>query len=168
MSKWASLMMARLWWLVDRVRGFLKLLHLWSVAGLQWSVSIKGGTGGNHWEQSLYALIQQTSYCRQSVKFFCLGLNIHRPVRVPVLTPVHCREHQQWACEYQNWTKEQWRKVAWSDEVPFLLHQMDGHHLSREYLPPCTMGGRKASRGRVMFWGLFCWETKSNGKSAAI
>lgn len=51
----------------------VKLLHLWSVAGLQWSVSIKGGTGVNHWEQSLYALIQQTSYCRQSVKFFLFG-----------------------------------------------------------------------------------------------
>lgn len=91
-----------------------------------------------------------------------------RPIRVPMLTPVHCRERQQWACEYQNWTTKQWRKVAWSDEVPFLLHQIDGHHFSREYLLPCTMGGRKASRGRVMFWGLFCWETKSNGESAAI
>ncbi|KAJ8392703.1 hypothetical protein AAFF_G00071870 [Aldrovandia affinis] len=34
-----------------------------------------------------------------------------RPVRVPMLTPVQCRKRLQWACEHQNWTIEQWKKV---------------------------------------------------------
>ncbi|KAK3566845.1 hypothetical protein QTP86_004548 [Hemibagrus guttatus] len=39
---------------------------------------------------------------------------------------------------------EQWKKVAWSDESRFLLHHM---------------GRRKAGRGSVMLWAMFCWET---------
>ncbi|KAK3516869.1 hypothetical protein QTP70_027070, partial [Hemibagrus guttatus] len=33
---------------------------------------------------------------------------------------------QQCAREHQNWTTEQWKKVAWSDESRFLLHHVDG------------------------------------------
>ena len=58
--------------------------------------------------------------------FLRLGLHSHRPVRVPMLTPVHRWKCQQWAHEHQNWTTEQWEKVVWSDESCFLLHQVDG------------------------------------------
>ena len=52
-----------------------------------------------------------------------MGLHSCRPVRVPTLTCVHCRNRQQWAREHQNWTTEQWKKLAWSDESRFLWHQ---------------------------------------------
>ncbi|XP_062292370.1 uncharacterized protein LOC133996801 [Scomber scombrus] len=39
--------------------------------------------------------------------------NSRTPVRVPMLSPVHRRKRQQWAREHQNWTTEQWKKVAW-------------------------------------------------------
>ena len=40
-----------------------------------------------------------------------MELHSHRPVRVPMLTPVHHRSKcQQWAREHQNWTAEQWKK----------------------------------------------------------
>ena len=29
----------------------------------------------------------------------------------PMLTRVNHQKHQQWACEHQNWTTEQWKKV---------------------------------------------------------
>jgi len=72
-----------------------------------------------------------------------MGLHSRRPVRVPMLTPVHRRKYQPWARELQNWTTEQWKKVAWSDESCFLLHHMDGRvrHLPGEHMAPgCTMG----------------------------
>uniref|UniRef100_A0AAY5JYT4 Cadherin domain-containing protein n=1 Tax=Esox lucius TaxID=8010 RepID=A0AAY5JYT4_ESOLU len=47
-------------------------------------------------------------------------------IMVPRLTPVHCQKLLEWACEHQNWTTEQWKKVACSDESSFLLHHMDG------------------------------------------
>ena len=94
----------------------------------------------------------------------CMGLHSCRPVRVSMLTPVHRRKHQQWAREHQNWTTEQWKKVAWSDESRFLLHHVDGqvcvHHLPGEHMAPgCTMGRRQAGGGSVMLWAMFCWET---------
>ncbi|KAK3531598.1 hypothetical protein QTP70_024987 [Hemibagrus guttatus] len=87
-----------------------------------------------------------------------------RPVRVPMLTPVHHRKHQQWTREHQNWTIEQWKKVDWSDESCFLLHHVDDrvrvHHLPGEHMAPgCTMGRRRAGEGSVMLWAMFCCET---------
>ena len=32
-----------------------------------------------------------------------MGLHSHRPVRGPMLTPVHCRKRQKWARDHQNW-----------------------------------------------------------------
>ena len=92
----------------------------------------------------------------------CMGLHSHRAVRVPILTPNHRWEHQQWAHEHQNWTTEQWKKVVWSDESCFLLHHVDGRvrRLPGEHMAPgCTMGRRQAGGGSVMLWAVFCWET---------
>lgn len=93
-----------------------------------------------------------------------MGLRSRRPVRVPMMTPVHCRKRLQWAREHQNWTTEQWKKVAWSDESRFLLHHVDGRvrvrRLPGEHMAPgCTMGRRRAGGGSVMLWAMFCWET---------
>ncbi len=57
--------------------------------------------------------------------------------------PVHRQKRQQWAREHQNWTTEQWKKVAWSNESCFLLHLVDGrvcvHCLPGEHMAPgCT------------------------------
>ncbi|ROL41521.1 Transposable element Tcb1 transposase [Anabarilius grahami] len=49
-----------------------------------------------------------------------MGLHSRRPVRVPMLTPVHRRKRQQWTREHQNWTTEQWKKVAWSNEFFYI------------------------------------------------
>jgi hypothetical protein len=38
-----------------------------------------------------------------------------------MITPVQHRKHLQWAHEHQNWTMEQWKKAAWSDESQFIL-----------------------------------------------
>ena len=75
------------------------------------------------------------------------GLCSLRPVRVPMMTPVHHRKHLQLAREHQNWTLEQWKKVTWSDESGFLLDHVDGRvrvrHLPGEVMAPgCTVGRR--------------------------
>lgn len=92
-----------------------------------------------------------------------LGLRRCRPLRVPLLAarcpvptaPVH---RFQWAHEHQNWGAEQWKKVAWSGECRFILHDVDGQVCVRrlsggEVEPECTVGGV------VMLWAMFCWET---------
>ncbi len=90
----------------------------------------------------------------------CMGLLSRRPVRVPMLTPVHRRKCQEWAREDQNWTTEQWKKVARSDESRFLLHHLDGRVLSRGTHGTRMHYGKKASRRRQCdAWAMFCWET---------
>ena len=84
-----------------------------------------------------------------------MGLRSRRPVRVPMMIPAHRGKHLQWACERRNWTLEQWKKVAWSDESRFLLDHVDGHvrvcRLPGEVIAPgCTMGRRQAGAGSVM------------------
>ncbi|ROI79367.1 hypothetical protein DPX16_7255 [Anabarilius grahami] len=81
-----------------------------------------------------------------------MGLHSCRPVRVPMLTPVHRRKSQQWAREHQNWTMEQWKKVAWSDGRERVCC-LPGEHMA----PGCTMGRRQTGRGSVMLWAMFGW-----------
>ncbi|ROL55078.1 hypothetical protein DPX16_21082 [Anabarilius grahami] len=89
-----------------------------------------------------------------------MGLHSRRPVRVLMLTPVHRQKHQQWACEHQNLTTEQWKKVALSDESRFLLHHVDGRVrvrlLSGEHMAPgCTMGSGSSEVHALTGQGCF-------------
>lgn len=65
---------------------------------------------------------QKTVQC----SLLSVGLCSRRLVIVSILTPIHLQKHLQRARSHQNWTIEQWRKVAWSDEYQLLLHHMDG------------------------------------------
>ncbi|KAK3553071.1 hypothetical protein QTP86_031172 [Hemibagrus guttatus] len=64
--------------------------------------------------------------------------------------------------EHQNWTTEEWKKVAWSDESRFLLNHVDGrvhvHRLPGEHVASgCTMGSRRRqchALGNVMLGNL--------------
>ena len=74
-----------------------------------------------------------------------MGLRSRRLVRVPMMTPVHRRTCLQWTRKRRNWTFEQWKKVAWSDESRFLLDHVDGRvrvrRLPGEVMAPgCTVG----------------------------
>ncbi len=55
-------------------------------------------------------------------------------------------------------------QVAWSDELHFLLHHVDGqvrvHRLPGEHMAPgSTTGRRQAGGGSVMLYAMLCWET---------
>ncbi|GBN18784.1 hypothetical protein AVEN_39710-1 [Araneus ventricosus] len=39
-----------------------------------------------------------------------------RPTRVPLLTKRHRQLRLQWAREHRDWTMDEWKGVAWSDE----------------------------------------------------
>uniref|UniRef100_A0AAY5KPB9 Tc1-like transposase DDE domain-containing protein n=1 Tax=Esox lucius TaxID=8010 RepID=A0AAY5KPB9_ESOLU len=97
-----------------------------------------------------------------------MGLRRRSPDGVPMMTPDHCRKRLQWAHERRNWTLEQWKKVAWSDESHFLLHHVDGRvrvrRLPGEVMAPeCTEEREQAGGGSVMLWATFCWETLGPG-----
>ncbi len=59
-----------------------------------------------------------------------------------------------------NWTIEDWKNVAWSDESRFLLQHSDGRviiwlkeHKSMD--PSCLVSTVQAAGGGVMVWGMF-------------
>ncbi|GBL92077.1 hypothetical protein AVEN_102621-1 [Araneus ventricosus] len=55
-----------------------------------------------------------------------MGLCSRRPTRVPLLTKRHRQLHLQWAREHRDWTVDEWKRLAWSDESRFLIHHVDG------------------------------------------
>uniref|UniRef100_A0A3Q1K3H4 Uncharacterized protein n=1 Tax=Anabas testudineus TaxID=64144 RepID=A0A3Q1K3H4_ANATE len=93
-----------------------------------------------------------------------MGLRRRKPVRVPAQTVVHQQNRLEWAREHENWTTEQWKKVAWSGESQFLLHDVDGQVYVRrltgeEVAPECTMESGQPGGGSVTLWAIFCWDS---------
>ncbi|GBN09315.1 hypothetical protein AVEN_9152-1 [Araneus ventricosus] len=55
-----------------------------------------------------------------------MGLCSRRPTRVPLLIKRHRQLRLQWARDHRDWTMDEWKRVAWSDESRFLIHHVDG------------------------------------------
>ncbi len=55
-----------------------------------------------------------------------MGSSSRRPHRVPLLSDKNRTRRLQFTQDHQNWTIEDWKNVAWSDESRFLLRHSDG------------------------------------------
>ncbi len=55
-----------------------------------------------------------------------MGYSSRRPHRVPLLSAKNKKRRLQFAQAHQNWTIEDCKNVAWSDESRFLLRHSDG------------------------------------------
>lgn len=89
-------------------------------------------------------ILQQVNILSSKLKCYKKKTS-HRRVKCPV----HHQKHQQWACENENCTMEQCKKLALS-VCACVLFIWD---------PGCTVGRRQAGRGSVMRWAMFCLET---------
>ncbi len=81
-----------------------------------------------------------------------------------VLSAKNRKRRLQITKAHQNWTTEDWKKVAWSDDSWFLLRHSDGRvriwrkeHESMN--PSCLVSTVHAGWGGVMVWGIFSWHT---------
>ncbi len=93
-----------------------------------------------------------------------MGYSSRRPHRVPLLSAKNRKRRLQCTHAHQNWTIENWKNVAWSDESRFLLQCSDGRvriwrkeHESMD--PSCLVSTVQAGGGGVMVWGIFSWHT---------
>ncbi len=69
-----------------------------------------------------------------------MGYSSRRPHRVPLLSAKNSKRRLQFAQAHQNWTIEDWKNVAWSDESQFLLQHSDSRfrlwHKEHESIDP--------------------------------
>ncbi len=84
-----------------------------------------------------------------------MGYSSRRPHLVPFLSAKNRKRRLQFAQAHQNWTIEDWKNVAWSDESRFLLRHSDGRvriwrkeHESMD--PSCLVSTVQVSGGSVM------------------
>ncbi len=93
-----------------------------------------------------------------------MGYSSRRPHRVPLLSAKNRKRRLRFAQDHQNWTIEDWKNVAWSDESRFLLQHSDGRvriwykeHESMD--PSCLVSTVRAGGDGVMVRGVFSWHT---------
>ncbi len=86
-----------------------------------------------------------------------------RPHRVLLLSAKNRKRRLQFAQARQNWTIEDWKNVAWSDESQLQLRHSDVRvrmwrkvHESMD--PSCLVSTVQDGAG-VIFWGIFSWQT---------
>ncbi len=87
-----------------------------------------------------------------------------RPHRVPLLSAKNRKRRLQFAQAHQNWTIEDWKNVAWSDESRFLMQHSDSRvriwHKEHESMDPsCLVSTVQTGGGGVMVWVIFYWHT---------
>ncbi len=93
-----------------------------------------------------------------------MGYSSRRLHRVPLMSAKNRKRRLQFTQAHQNWTIEDWKNVAWSDESRFLLRHSDSRvriwrkeHESMD--PSCLVSMVQAAGGGVMVWGIFSWRT---------
>ncbi len=93
-----------------------------------------------------------------------MGYSSRRPHLVPLLPAKNRKWRLQFTQAHHNWTREDWKNVAWSDESRFLLRHSDGRVRTRrkehESMDPfCLVSTVQTCGGGVMVWGIFSWHT---------
>ncbi len=88
-----------------------------------------------------------------------------RPHRVPLLSAKNRKQRLQFAQAHQNWTIEDCKNVAWSDESRFLLRHSDGRVRiwckEHENMDSSCLVSTVQAGGGVMVRGIFSWQTLS-------
>jgi len=93
-------------------------------------------------------------------RLLAVGRRARRPVKKQLLTKAMKEKRYKWAKKYKDWTKEQWRKVIFSDESHFFVQGQRSQHVRRSsgekirdsHIDQCVKHPLKK-----MFWGCFSY-----------
>ncbi len=92
-----------------------------------------------------------------------MSYSSRRPHRVPLLSAKNRTRRIQFTQNNQNWTIEDCKNVAWSDESWFLLRHSDDRiricHKEHESMDPSCLVSMVQAGDGVMVWGIFSWHT---------
>ena len=76
-----------------------------------------------------------------------------------LISPINQAKRVKWCKEHLHWTSEDWNKVMWSDESPFVLLFNGRRRVWRrhnERYKPTSITGTVKSDTKIMVWGCFC------------
>lgn len=88
------------------------------------------------------------------------GRRARRPIKKQLLTARMKQKRLAWAETYKEWTKEDWRKVLFSDEAHFLVQGQQSRYVRRsknEEIREEHMNQRVKNPEKRMFWGSFSY-----------
>ncbi len=92
-----------------------------------------------------------------------MGYSSRRPHRVLFLSAKNRTRRLQFTQAHQNWTIQDWKNVAWSDESWFLLQHSDSRvriwRKEHESMDPSCLVSTVQAGGGVMVWEIFSWHT---------
>ncbi len=98
---------------------------------------------------------------RQTLKQ--MGYSSRRPHRVLLLSAKNRKRRLPFSQAHQNWTIEDWKNVAWSDESWFLLRHSDSRiriwRIEHESMDSSCLVSTVHAGGGVMVWWIFSWHT---------
>jgi DDE superfamily endonuclease/Transposase/Helix-turn-helix domain len=85
------------------------------------------------------------------------GIQSHVARKKPFISEENRLKRLQWARDHRNWTKEQWRRVLWTDESSISTDSNGKIRVwcrkDELYNPDCTQGSVKSGRKSIMVWG---------------
>lgn len=86
------------------------------------------------------------------------GFESFTAVKKPLIREKNRVARLQWCLDRQDWSVDEWRKVLWSDESPFVLRYNGRRHVWRRpgerYDKRCTVATVKHDV-KIMVWGCF-------------
>ena len=86
------------------------------------------------------------------------GFHSYWAVKKPYISETNQRKRRIWCREHINWTVEQWNRVLWSDESPFVLRYNGRKRVWRmhneRYATECMQGTVKHDK-KINVWGCF-------------
>ncbi|GBN12254.1 hypothetical protein AVEN_245731-1 [Araneus ventricosus] len=87
-----------------------------------------------------------------------MGMCSRRPTRVTLLTKCHRQLRPQWAREHRDWTLDERKRVAWSDESDFsFITSMIVSGYAVCQANSCSPLVQQAGGGGIMLWETFSW-----------
>ena len=78
----------------------------------------------------------------------------------PYVSSVNRRKRVNFAKRYRAWTVDEWKKVVWSDESPFVLRCQNRSYVwcrPTEKFSPRSLQGTLKHQKKIMVWGCFSW-----------
>lgn len=90
------------------------------------------------------------------------GLKSYVARKKPLLKPEQLAKRLEWAQEHIDWTVEDWKRVAFSDETPLCLFQSYGRKFvwcfpGEQYDDDKVNKTVKHGGGKINVWGIFSW-----------